>query len=253
MTRTAPAPRAYFLDLDGTLVDIADTPHAVRRPDGLARLLRELARRSDGALAVISGRPLRELDALLGTTRLPAAGLHGLERRSARGAVVRARPDRHRHEPVWAWLKAQLERHPRLLGEAKGMTFAIHYRRAPRLAGYAHRLANQALERLGPAYHRQAGKRVVELRPAGADKGDAIRAFLAEPPFRGRVPVFIGDDRTDEAGFAAVDAVGGVSIKVGAGPSRARWRLADTDAVRGWLRDGRPAPTPNRGHRRRRT
>ncbi|HVX89113.1 MAG TPA: trehalose-phosphatase [Gemmatimonadales bacterium] len=253
MTRHTTASRAWFLDLDGTLVDIADTPHAVRRPDGLPRLLRELARRSGGALAVISGRPLRELDALLGTGRLPAAGLHGLERRTAGGAVIRARPDPGRHRPVWGWLQSQLDRHPGLLGEAKGMSFAIHYRRAPRLAGYAHRLANQALERLGPAYHRQPGKRVVELRPAGADKGDAIRAFLAEPPFRGRVPVFIGDDRTDEAGFAAVEAAGGMSIKVGPGPSRARWRLADAGAVRGWLRDGHPAPTPNRGHRRRRT
>ncbi len=246
MSPLPPPPWGFFLDLDGTLIELAETPRGIRTPAGLPGLLERLHDRSGGALALVSGRTIEELDRALHGLRLPAAGLHGLERRGLHGRVHRCVPDPRRSAPVWAGLADRIKRHPGLLAEQKGAAFAIHYRRVPALAGYAHRLARQALAHLGPSYVLQSGKCVAELRPAGADKGDAVRAFLAEPAFRGRTPVFIGDDRTDEAGFAAVDAVGGISIKVGPGPSRARWRLADAKAVRGWLDTGRPAPRRSR-------
>lgn len=242
MSALPPPPWAFFLDLDGTLVELAETPAGAVAPLGLPGLLRGLQAENQGAIALVSGRPIAELDALLGGLLLPAAGLHGLERRTVEGRLVRTTLDALRVEPVWDALAAQVAQHAGLLAERKGVAFAIHYRRAPALAGYAHRLARAAHDRLGPTYRVERGKRVVELRPVGADKGDAIRAFLAEPTFRDRTPVFIGDDRTDEAGFAAVDERGGISIKVGPGPSRARWRLADAAAVREWLLQGRPAP-----------
>lgn len=242
MSPLPPPPWAFFLDLDGTLVELAETPAGAVAPAGLSLLLQRLHAENGGALALVSGRPLAELDALLGGLRLPGAGLHGLERRAVDGRVDRTMVETGRAEAVWDALSTQIGRHRGLLAERKGAAFAIHYRRAPTLAGYAHRLAHAARERLGAGYRIQRGKRVVELRPVGADKGDAVRAFLAEPAFRGRTPVFIGDDRTDEAGFAAVDAHGGISIKVGPGPSGAHWRLPDAAAVRGWLLSGHPVP-----------
>ena len=246
MTALPAPPWAYFLDLDGTLVELAETPAGALPPAGLPTLLERLHAETGGALALVSGRPIAALDALLGGLRLPAAGLHGLERRTTAGLLVRTTPDTLRLGPAWDALAEQVARYPSLLAERKGIAFAIHYRRAPALAGFAHRLARAAHLRLGAGYKIQGGKRVVELRPVGADKGDAVRGFLAEPAFRGRTPVFIGDDRTDEAGFAAVNEVGGISIKVGPGPSRARWRLADAKAVRGWLDSGLPAPRRSR-------
>lgn len=246
MIALPPPPWGFFLDLDGTLIELAETPGGVRTPAGLPALLEQLRARSAGAVALVSGRPIAELDALLGGVRFPAAGLHGLERRTEAGVVVRVAASPPVVEPVWDELAAEIGRHPGLFAERKSVAFAIHYRQAPALAGYAHRLARGACARLGPGYRVQAGKRVVELRPVGADKGDAIRAFLDEPPFRGRTPVFIGDDRTDEPGFLAVEGLGGVSIKVGPGPSRAHWRLTDAAAVRGWLLTGHPAPRRSR-------
>jgi trehalose 6-phosphate phosphatase len=239
-------PWGYFLDLDGTLVDLAETPGGALAPADLSTLLARLHAENQGAVALVSGRPIAELDAMLGGLLLPAAGLHGLERRTVDGRRMGPPPGSLHPEPAWDALTEQVARHPGLLAERKGVAFAIHYRRAPQLAGYAHRLARAARERLGTAYEIQGGKRVVELRPVGADKGDAVRAFLAEPAFRDRTPVFIGDDRTDEAGFAAVDERGGISIKVGPGPSRARWRLVDARAVRDWLLTGQPRPRRSR-------
>lgn len=243
---------SYFLDVDGTLIDLAETPDGARTPDGLTELLRALHERSGGAVAVVSGRSLADLERLLQGAPVAAAGLHGIERRDPAGRVTGAARTTAPVARVATELEGHAARHPGLLVERKGPALALHFRRRPTLAGYAGRLANAALRQLGPAYRLQRGKRVLELRPRGADKGDVVRDFLALAPFRGTRPVFIGDDLTDEAGFAEVERHGGMSIKVGPGRSAARWRLPDASAVRDWLLSGEPAPRPAQSSARRR-
>jgi trehalose 6-phosphate phosphatase len=131
-----------------------------------------------------------------------------------------------------------VDRYPALLLEDKGLSLALHYRLAPTLASFAHRLMRTLQREIGSDYTVLGGKRIVELKPNGRDKGQAVTEFMAEPPFRGRLPVFVGDDVTDEYGFAVVNALGGHSIKVGRGVSEAKWRLGSVAAVRHWLERG---------------
>ncbi len=236
-----PAPQldwAYFLDVDGTLIEIADTPDAVRVDAALLDLIARLHRASGGAVALVSGRALSFMRQRLGRLRLPLAGQHGLERRDARGRLhrVAAAPAAARRTITQA-LAPILARHPGLLLEDKGLTLALHYRLAPHLAAYAQRLMARLAAAAGPGFELQLGKRVAELKPAGTNKGKTVEDYLAEPPFKGRRPVFIGDDLNDEHGFAAVNRLRGVSIKVGRGRSCARYRLRDVAAVRAWLAD----------------
>lgn len=231
-----PPPRidwAFFLDVDGTLIDIADTPAAVHVDAALLELIARLHRLSGGATALVSGRALSDLDQRLGMLRVPLAGQHGLERRDAAGRLwIHAAPPTAKHAIKEA-LAPVLERHAGLLLEDKGLTLALHYRQAPELADFAQRL----MERLasGAGLEVQHGKCVAEIKPAGIDKGTAVTEYLAESPFQGRRPVFIGDDLNDEHGFAEVNKLDGISIKVGDGASGARFRLPDVAAVRGWL------------------
>lgn len=227
---------AYFFDIDGTLVDITDSPAAVRLDHDLLRLIEELYDSSRGAVALISGRTIADIDRLFSGRRLPAAGQHGIERRDAAGVVARhAFPA---EQLAWARerLGAAAAGKQGLMLEDKGLSLALHYRRAPWLAGYAHRVSRSLLPRIGANFCIQGGKRVVEIKPAGRDKGMAVLEFMRETPFRGRVPVFVGDDVTDEYGFGAVNRLRGYSIKVGRGTTAARWRLANVEAVQRWLR-----------------
>ncbi len=226
---------AYFIDLDGTLVDLASTPDAVRLSPRAHDVVRTLFARSGGAMAVVSGRSVADLDRILGAPPLPVAGQHGLEWREGlapTSAPAAALPELH---AVRGRLSALAARHEALLVEDKGLSLAVHYRRAPELSAMVHEVMGRELERLGASYRLQLGKCVVELRPAGAGKADAIAAFMARSPFQGRVPVFIGDDKTDEEGFALVNAAGGLSIHVGRGETAARWSLPDPRAVVDWL------------------
>lgn len=228
---------AYFLDVDGTLLDIADTPDAVRVDKELLDLIGRLHRASGGAMALISGRSLSDLEGLLGQRRQPMAGQHGLERRDAAGRLwMHAAPPAAKLAIKEA-LAPALANHPGMLLEDKGLTLALHYRLAPHLAAYAHRLMTTLISDVGSGLEIQSGKRVVEVKPAGIDKGTAVAEYLAESPFRGRTPVFIGDDLNDEHGFAEVNKLDGVSIKVGGGRSCARYRLPDVGSVRRWLAD----------------
>ncbi len=222
---------AYFFDLDGTLVDLVDVPAEVQVDGGLRRQLTALHQATGGAMALISGRTLRDLDALFPGVQLPAAGQHGLERRGAEGRTVRHQPPPGLEEARRILASGD----PRLELEDKGLSLALHYRRAPGLGRYADQLVRTAAASAGPGYAVLQGKDIVELKPAGQDKGVAVREFLDEPPFRGRRPIFLGDDVTDEDGFATVNARGGASIKVGAGDTVARWRLRDVRSVRAWL------------------
>lgn len=225
---------ALFLDVDGSLIEFADAPDAVTVPDALPVLLERLARRLDGALALVSGRAIASLDALFAPLQLASAGLHGLERRSASASrAAPARPDAFVH--VHDEARQLAEAWPGALVEDKGSALGLHWRRAPQAAGALRAFAEAALPRL-PGYRLQHGDHVVELRPAAGDKGEAILAMLDEPPFRGRTPVFAGDDVTDEAGFAVVNARHGLSVLVGARePSAAHYALPDPVAVRAWL------------------
>jgi trehalose 6-phosphate phosphatase len=233
---------AYFLDIDGTLIDFGDSPARTQLAAAHRRLLQGLRRRTGGAVAIVSGRSIADIDRIFHTSQWPAAGQHGAERRDARGRYSRVAAPHAALPRVRRLLAAAVARHPGLLLEDKGHSIALHYRRAPRLAGYAHRLIRAQLGLLGASYCVQRGKRVVELNPAGRDKGAAVLAFMAERPFRGRTPVFVGDDMTDEFGFDTVNALGGVSVKVGTGATVAAMRVRDVRSVWDWLARGGALP-----------
>ena len=183
-------------------------------PERLCRMLEQLQRASAGALALVSGRSLEQLDRLFAPLRLSAAGLHGLERRNLLGGAVERRvPDRAILRRARARLAAFAEAVEGVLLEDKGLTLALHYRQAPDAAARAVAVAEAAAAESGGALVLLRGKMVCELKPPGVDKGQAIVAFMAEPPFAGRRPVFAGDDVTDEAGFAAINALNGVSVR----------------------------------------
>jgi trehalose 6-phosphate phosphatase len=223
----------YFLDVDGTLLEIADNPNAVHVDQSLLHLLERLHRAS-GAVALISGRAISDLDRRI-TARLPRAGQHGLERRDAAGRLwLHATPPEAK-ERIRSALAPWLERHPGLILEDKGLTLALHYRQEPDLEEQMNGLMEKLIAEAGGSLVMQKGKCVVEAKPAHFDKGTAIEEFLAEAPFKGRQPVFIGDDLNDEHGFAAINRIGGISIKVGDGESCAAYRLPDVEAVRAWL------------------
>ena len=239
---------AYFFDIDGTLVDFAVSPAGVRLDPELRRLLGRLYRSTGGAVALISGRSIADIDRLFHGVRLPVAGQHGIERRDASGQVTRHAFPSKKLARVCQQLADAATRHRGLLLEDKGLSLALHYRRVPRLGGFAHRLVRSLQAQIGTEYCVQPGKRVVEMKPAGRHKGIAVLEFMQEEPFRGRMPVFIGDDMTDEYGFATVNRLDGYSVKVGSGRTVARWRLRNAQAVRAWLERGMMAPT-SRGRR----
>ena len=232
-----PAPAddwALFLDVDGCLLDFADAPDAVTVPHALQATLQSLAQRLQGAVALVSGRTLASIDTLFAPLQLPASGLHGVERRSAERQVPAPEAP-----PALAAIREEARQvadaYPGALIEDKGPALALHWRAAPQASGALRAVADAALPRL-PGYCLQHGDSVVELRPSASDKGSAILAMMDEPSFRGRVQVFLGDDLTDESGFAIVNAHGGISVLVGSRePSAAHYGLADPQAVRAWL------------------
>ncbi|NHQ92080.1 trehalose-phosphatase [Janthinobacterium lividum] len=220
---------AVFFDFDGTLVDLAPTPDGVRLEAGVVDALMVLARWHGGALALVSGRPVAQIDAMLAPLILPVAGVHGVERRGADGARhVAATPD---VSAVLAHARALAAMYPGLLVEHKRGAVALHYRLAPELEQLCLQEMTTAVQAC-PGLLLLHGKMVLEAKPAATDKGGAIAAFMAEVPFKGRRPVFAGDDTTDEAGFAYVQQIGGQGVKVGSGPSAASLRLASPDALR---------------------
>ncbi|MDH2311929.1 trehalose-phosphatase [Methylobacterium brachiatum] len=238
---------ALFLDFDGTLAEIAPRPDAVQVEPGLVADLERLRDRLGGALAIVTGRPVSVIDGFLAPARLDAAGLHGVERRVG-GALSGGGAEDH---PA---LRRQVERlyaesRPlaNVLIEDKGASVAVHWRLAnAEDAARAEALVKDAAEALGSAYRLQLGKAVGEIVPAQATKAHAIRAFLEQPPYAGRRPVFFGDDRTDEIAFASVNEDGGIAVRVGDGDTVASRRLPDPAAVRAlvrmWAEGGRIDP-----------
>ncbi|WP_183961632.1 trehalose-phosphatase [Chiayiivirga flava] len=225
---------ALFLDVDGTLLDFAPTPDGVVLSPAVPRTLQRLQHHLRGALALVSGRPIAQLDALFAPLRLPAAGLHGQERR-IEDARVDAAVDLAPVRRIASEAQALARTHPGVIVEDKGANLALHWRAAPQAADAVRAYAHDAVRRL-PGYRLQPGDHVLEFMPDGMDKGDAVLAFLREPPFRDRTPVFVGDDLTDEFGFAAAHDSGGWSVLVGGRPgSAARYGLAGPSAVAAWL------------------
>ena len=234
---------ALFLDFDGTLVDIAPRPDQVVVPGDLVGLLRSLGAQLGGALAIVSGRKMTDLDAFLAPLRLTTAAEHGAAQRLPGGELLQVPPPPLQH--VVRVAEALSAAHAGLCLEVKSAAVALHYRQAPQLESLCLDTLAEAIK-LTPGVEMLQGKCVLEIKPAGVSKGSAIQAFMALPPFAGRQPVFAGDDTTDEAGFAAVLAIGGQGIKIGEGHSLARYRCDSPAQLRLWLHDalaGLPADT----------
>lgn len=226
---------ALFLDVDGTLLEIRDHPADVSADRELIDLLQQCRDRLDGAMALISGRSVKEIDRIFAPAVFPVAGAHGSERRGHDGRVISA-VSQPLAEAAVARLEALAAGHDGLLLEHKEGGVSLHYRRAPALEAQCRLAVEEILAGLGDSFRLIAGKMVFEIAPASHDKGAAIEAFLEEPPFAGRVPVFVGDDVTDEDGFRAVNNLGGVSIRVGdIDNSEAQYCLASIADVRPWL------------------
>jgi len=228
-----PPEPAVFLDLDGTLIEIAQRPDEVTRSARLDALLALLPGATGNAVAIVSGRTVTDLDGLLAPHRLAVAGIHGLERRSADGKVSRASVALDWMQDARDAMGAFTETHPGLLLENKGASLALHYRSRPELEDAVQQFVADL--DLPVTAERLQGRKVMEVKPRQMNKGAAIRAFMSEPPFAGRVPVFAGDDVTDESGFAVVNELGGVSVKVGTGTTAASWSLPGVSDVLDWL------------------
>jgi trehalose 6-phosphate phosphatase len=231
---TCPERIALFLDFDGTLVEIAERPDAVRvastTRDNLTRIQTALG----GALAIVTGREIEVIDAMLAPFRCPVAGVHGLTRRNSAGRTLIKPGPADFVERAKRHLSPLLESEPKLLLEPKSSAIALHYRARPDLEHIV-LAAMQEVANLIDGVRLVRGKMVVEARPDGGDKGTAIVDFLGEPPFSGRLPIFAGDDVTDEDAFELVNELAGISLKIGAGDTAARWRAADTAQFLAWL------------------
>lgn len=226
---------ALFLDVDGTLLDFASHPDGVTVDPQLHDDLAILRGRLHGALALLSGRTLAQLDDLFDWRQHAAAGLHGAQLRFADGHSA-ADDGQARVAALHALAESRISQSSGVLLEDKQQALALHYRNAPAQREFVERLAQELLGRAGNDYTLQHGNHVVELKPAGADKGRALAALLAREPFSGRQPWMLGDDLTDEHAFEEVNACGGVSVIVGARrPTRANFALEDPRAVRAWL------------------
>lgn len=223
---------AFFLDVDGTLLGFKDRPQDVIADDDLRRLLSTLQTAAGGAVALVSGRTIADLDRIMFPLRLLAAGTHGAEIRGSDGRIRSAGGEAL--AALRPAFEAFIAERPGLLLEDKGAAFAIHYRLAPQrhdevIAFVMHQTQSQDLMV-------QEGKMVAEVKTSHSSKGSAITSMMGEPPFAGRTPLFVGDDLTDEHGFAIVNKLNGVSIRVSLGEATvAHHRLADVDAVRRFL------------------
>ena len=234
-----PGTIGLFLDVDGTLLDIAPRPEAVVVTEQLLRDLTAAEIALDGALALVSGRPVAELDRLFAPLRLAASGVHGAEfRRRPDGAVTMAAGQLG--DSAWEALSRLLVEFPGSYAENKGVSFAVHYpdpgTDIEQLAGALRALMEGVGTRSEPL-QLIAGHAVFEMQLRGFDKGHAIRRFMKEPPFLGRRPVFIGDDKIDKPGFDTAVKLGGVAFSVGIDMPGTSGRFANPDAVRAWLHE----------------
>lgn len=229
-----PARAALFLDFDGTLVAITDRPDLVRVSPRLRDTLTLLSDGTGGALAIVTGRDIADVDRYLAPLRLPVAGIHGMVRRRADGGVDETPSDNAAIATIDARLQPFVSGEKGLLLERKTASIALHYRARPDLEQASQDAMEDALGGVDSVTLLR-GKMVLEAKAGTAHKGQAVDAYMNEPPFAGRLPFFAGDDRTDEDAFATVNARGGISVKIGTGTTKARYRIdRQTDFI-DWL------------------
>ncbi len=225
---------ALFLDFDGTLADLALVPDGVIVEPWLPQALDRLRERLQGALAIVTGRPVSFIDDRMAPHRFDVAGLHGAEMRLA-GHYEEEVVDQTPMRATVAWLKTLTEG-THFIVEDKGLSVALHWRLAPEAEELAKSLMREVQERLGKTFRLQEGKFVMEAVPAHAAKGVAIEQLLKLPAYAGRAPVFVGDDVTDEHGFAVVRGLGGYSVQVGGDVTLAQYKVRNPRAVRRHIR-----------------
>ncbi len=230
----APDDTALLLDLDGTLAAIVDRPGDAVVTASARRTLSRLRSALSGAVAIVSGRPIADVDRMLAPDRLPVAGIHGIERRDARGGLHLSDVDYDRLDAVIRALEEQTAHANGLLVEKKPGAVTLHYRARPDLGPDCERIVS-ALVDAHPGIVLLRGKMVFELKMNDRTKAEAVRDFMTESPFRSRRPVYAGDDTTDEDAFQAVRALGGIAIKVGDGDTAAGYRVSGTAEFLGWL------------------
>lgn len=231
---------ALFLDFDGTLVDIAPQPDAVWVEEGVIPALQTLSTLLQGALAIVTGRALSDIDHYLAPLQLNVASEHGARIRVVTGDdgttqnSIQVTAPAHLETAIQR-LKAALQQYPSLLLETKTSGLALHYRNAPALEPTCSKLMDEIANDM-PGMEMLRGKCVLELKPMGPSKGRAVQTFMQRPAFAGRTPVFVGDDVTDESAFMTVQSMGGLGIKVGQqGASVATARCDSAQDVRAWL------------------
>jgi trehalose 6-phosphate phosphatase len=231
---TDPERFAFFFDFDGTLADIVERPEDVEVTEATRAAIEALRELSGGAVAIVTGRDIPSIDQFLDPLRLPIAGVHGLTRRDAKGQLHSPEIDTAGLKAIETALEPLVNRENGLLLERKHGAIALHYRKRPELEDVCLDAMLRAAEGASNVTIRR-GKMVIEAIGHASNKGAAIESFLQEAPFRGRTPVFAGDDLTDEDGFLLVNAGGGISIKVGLGETEARYRVADREGLLDWL------------------
>ncbi len=225
---------AFFLDFDGTLVELAERPDAIHLAKTTRDVLARLVDVTGGAVAIITGREIADLDRFIAPMQLAAAGVHGLTRRTRTGESFAAPLDAHFLRHAERILAPLVLAEPGLLLERKSNAVALHYRARPELEATA-RAAMEQLVAACTGIQIKRGKMVFEAKPGSADKGTAVIDFMKEPPFTGRRPLFAGDDTTDEDAFAIINALDGISIKIGPGATAARYGAHNTAHFLEWL------------------
>ncbi|MEM7192111.1 MAG: trehalose-phosphatase [Pseudomonadota bacterium] len=228
-----PCQSAFFFDFDGTLVALAPRPELVEVSPEVRNLLGTLYARYDGAVAIVTGRPLQAVDEFLAPVQLATAAEHGSVRRDAAGSLNIDEGNAPAIEAAYGLLEALTEDNFGLLLERKSSSIALHYRQRPELKALCEEAVEDVVSR-DPSLTVLPGKMVLELKPKGIDKGEAVRAFLKEAPFEGRMPIFMGDDVTDEHAFAVVNSLGGISVKIDEGDTLAQYRT-DRKGLFEWL------------------
>src|ERR1700689_3490482 len=239
---------AILLDIDGTLLDLARTPREVWVPPGLAATLHALHRQTKGALALVSGRSLNDIDLIFAPARFPAVGGHGAEMRLSNESEAVATHAPPMDQELKRRLAAIAKLSPGILLEDKGYSLALHYRLGPHAGKAVYEavsliradLPNALIEVL-------PGKCVYEIKKAGFDKATGVHELMTHEPFRGRYPIFIGDDVTDESVFAAMPSLGGLAFSVGRHAQGVAGHFDEPTNVRAWLAsliDGKALAVP---------